>query len=309
MDIVTVFGGSGFIGRYVIREIAKTGARIRAAVRRPELAGFLKPMGDVGQIVPISANIRYESSVANAVSGADTVINLVGILYPSGKQSFQNLQAKGAKTVAKEAAAAGAKSLVQISALGAIKDSASLYASSKAQGEEFVLDEFPDATIIRPSLVFGPEDDFFNRFAALARISPILPLIGGGHSRFQPIYVGDLASAIANVAKNVESRSTLYEIGGPKTYSFRELIEIILKYTGRRRLLAPVPFQIAMLQAFFTELLPISILTRDQVSLLRHDNILTGKKLGLTDLGIEATALETILPTYLKRYRRGVWHN
>ncbi|MEE2662255.1 MAG: complex I NDUFA9 subunit family protein [Pseudomonadota bacterium] len=309
MDIVTVFGGSGFIGRYVIRELAKTGARIRAAVRRPELAGFLKPMGDVGQIVPIATNVRYASSVAKAVSGADTVINLVGVLYPSGKQSFQNLQAKGAKIVAREAAEAGTKSLVHISALGAAQNSPSLYASTKAQGEEFVLDEFPDATIIRPSLAFGPEDDFFNRFAALARISPFMPLIGGGYSKFQPIYVGDLASAVTTVAENSRTRSNIYEIGGPKTYSFRELIEIILQQIGRRRLLAPIPFQIAMLQAFFMEFLPVSILTRDQVSLLRHDNILSGKQLGLLDLGIEPTALETILPTYLNRYRRGVWHN
>ena len=309
MDIVTVFGGSGFIGRYVIREIAKTGARIRAAVRRPELANFLKPMGDVGQIVPISANVRNESSVATAVSSADPVINLVGVLYPSGKQSFQNLQAKGAKIIARQAAAAGAKSFVHISALGADQNSASMYASTKAQGEEFVLDEFPAAKIIRPSLVFGPEDDFFNRFAALARISPVLPLIGGGHSRFQPIYVGDLASAITAAAGNIETRSKLYEMGGPKTYSFRDLIDIILKLTGRRRLLTAIPFQIAMLQAFFIELLPIPILTRDQVSLLRHDNIVSGKQLGLADLGIEPTALETILPTYLKRFRRGVWHS
>jgi uncharacterized protein YbjT (DUF2867 family) len=308
MDIVTVFGGSGFIGRYVIREIAKTGARIRAAVRRPERANFLKPMGDVGQIVPVSANIRYESSVKNAVSGADTVINLVGVLYPSGNQSFQNLQAEGARVVAREAAAAGVKSFVHISALGATKNSTSVYASSKAQGEEFVLAEFPDAKIFRPSLVFGPEDDFFNRFAAVARLSPILPLIGGGHTRFQPIYVGDLASAITAAAKNIETRGALYEVGGPKTYSFRELIEMVLQHVGRRRLLAPVPFPIAMLQAFFIELLPIPILTRDQVSLLRQDNILSGEQLGLMDLGIESTALETILPTYLKRYRRGVWH-
>ena len=309
MNIVTVFGGSGFIGRYVIREIAKTGARIQAAVRRPERAGFLKPMGDVGQIVPISANIRHEASVANAVYGADTVINLVGVLYPSGKQSFQNLQVEGARIVAKEAAAAGARSLVHISALGADQNSTSAYASSKAQGEEFVLDEFPDAKIIRPSLVFGPEDEFFNRFAALARISPVLPLIGGGHNKFQPIYVGDLASAIATVAKNTEIGSTLYELGGPKTYSFRELIELTLKHIGRRRLLAPVPFKIAMLQAFFLELFPMSILTRDQVILLRHDITLSGTEPGLTDLGIESTALETILPTYLSRHRRGVWHN
>lgn len=308
MNVVTVFGGSGFIGRYVVSEIAKTGARVRVAVRRPELAGFLKPMGDVGQIIPISANIRNKDSVASAIDGADTVINLVGILYPSGKQTFQNVQTDGAETIAKKAKAAGVKTFVHVSALGADQTSSSLYAATKGLGEQSVVENFPSAIIFRPSIVFGPEDNFFNRFAALACKAPVLPLICGGRTKFQPVYVGDLASAIRIAAQTASNGGKLYEVGGPHNYSFRELIEIILRHIDRRRLLAPIPYPIAMAQALFAELLPVPIVTRDQVRLLKYDNILSGKELGLDDLAIKSTALETILPTYLNRYRRGVWH-
>jgi uncharacterized protein YbjT (DUF2867 family) len=319
MNVVTVFGGSGFIGRYVVREIARTGARVRAAVRRPDNAGFLKPMGDVGQVVPIAANIRDDASVAAAVDGADTVINLVGVLVPDRDQSFQNLQADGAHRVARAAKSAGAERLIQMSAIGADPASDSVYASTKGAGEQLVSEAFPGATIVRPSIVFGPEDDFFNQFAAMARLSPVLPLIGGGHTKFQPVYVGDVADAVASMAQNPKTAGTVYELGGPQVYSFRALLEMILAEIGRKRLLVPVPFPVATAQAAALELAlvvptalgigPTAPLTRDHVALLRHDNVLSGDFPGLDDLGVDATALEAILPTYLRRYRRGVWHS
>lgn len=309
MDVVTVFGASGFIGRYVVGEIAKTGARVRAAVRRPDSAGYLKPMGDVGQVTPIAANIRDDASVTAAVDGADTVINLVGILFPGGKQSFDALQVDGARRVAAAAKAAGAQRLVHMSAIGADPDSDSTYASTKGIGEQQVQEAFPGASIVRPSIVFGPEDDFFNKFAVIARLAPALPLIGGGHTQFQPVYVGDVADAVAAICASPKTAGATYELGGPQVYSFRRLMEIMLEEIGRKRLLVPVPFPIAKLKAAVLELSPIPILTRDQVRLLQKDNIVSGELPGLDDLGIDATALETILPSYLRRYRRGVWHS
>ncbi len=319
MKVVTVFGGSGFIGRYVVREIAKTGARVRVAVRRPESAGFVKPMGDVGQVVPMAANIRDDASVAAAVDGADTVINCVGILFPEGKQTFDSLQAEGAGRVAAAATAAGAERLIQISAVGTDADSDSAYARSKAAGEALVTEAFSGATIIRPSVVFGPEDDFFNKFATIARLAPALPLIGGGHTLFQPVYAGDVADAVAAAAQTVKSAGTVYELGGPRTCSFKELMEIMLAEIGRKRLLIPIPFLAASIQAGAMEIAsslplaigigPITPITRDQVTLLKKDNVVSGDFPGLEDLAIDATAMETILPTYLGRYRRGVWHS
>ena len=318
MDVVTVFGASGFIGRYVVAEIAKSGARVRAAVRRPDRAGFLKPMGDVGQVTPVAANIRNDASVAAAVDGADTVINLVGILFSRNKQTFESLQADGALRVARAAKTTGAKRLVQVSAIGADARSESAYASTKGIGEQNVQEAFPGATIVRPSIVFGPEDDFFNRFAALARVSPAMPLIGGGRTKFQPVYVGDVAHAIASICQAPKSAGATYELGGPQVHSFRELIEIVLKEIDRKRLLVTMPFPIATAQAFILELaflLPQMLnlganppVTVDQVRLLRRDNVVTGDLPGLEDLGIDAIALEAILPAYLRRYRRGVWH-
>ena len=319
MKVVTVFGGSGFIGRYVVREIAKTGARVRVAVRRPESAGFVKSMGDVGQVVPTAANIRDDASVAAAVDGADMVINCVGILFPQGKQTFDNLQAEGAGRGAAAAKTAGAERLIQISAVGADADSDSSYARSKAAGEALVTEAFSGATIIRPSLVFGPEDDFFNKFAAIARLAPALPLIGGGQTMFQPVYTGDVADAVAAAAQNAKSVGTTYELGGPRTYSFKELMEIMLAEIGRKRLLVPMPFFAASIQAGVMEIAsivpaalgigPTTPITRDQVTLLKQDNVVSGDFPGLENLAIEATAMETILPTYLRRYRRGVWHS
>ena len=265
MEVVTVFGASGFIGRYVVREIARTGARIRVAVRRPDEAGFLKPMGDVGQITPVAANIRDDASVAAAVSGADTVVNLVGLLTESGKQTFGAVHAEGAHRIATAAKAAGTERLIQISAIGADPVSDSTYASTKGAGENLVRDAFADASIVRPSLVFGPEDDFFNKFAMIARLSPVLPLIGGGHTKFQPVYVGDVADAIAAIAGDDRRKGETFELGGPHVYSFRRLMEILLDEIGRKRLLVPMPFCVAALEGAVIERTPWPLLPRDQL--------------------------------------------
>lgn len=303
--VITVFGGSGFIGRHLVQRLARRGWIIRVAVRHPDSALFLKPFGDVGQITPIPASLRHEGSVRAAVAGADAVVNLVGILYERGRQRFDAIHAQGARLVAETAKAAGATRLVQMSALGADSTSPADYARSKAAGEAAAATAFPGASIVRPSVVFGPEDDFFNRFAALARISPVLPLIGGGHTRFQPVYVGDVADAMVRMLESDAARGRTYELGGPRIYSFRELMELTLQATGRRRLLVPLPFWAASLQAAFFELLPKPPLTRDQVRLLQRDNVVTTGMPGLAELGITPTAAELIIPTYLDIYRVG----
>ena len=305
LEVVTVFGGSGFVGRSIVRELAKTGARVRVAVRRPEQALSLKPMGDVGQITPISGNIRDDASVHAAVEGSDAVINLVGILYERGRQTFEEVHTEGAARIARAAAAAGARRFVQMSSIGANANADSDYARSKGAGEERVMAEFPGATVVRPSIVFGPDDDFFNRFAAMARCVPALPLIGGGHTRFQPVYVGDIADAVMAILNDDDTAGKTYELGGPNVYTFAELMEILLAEIRRQRLLLPLPFGLASLQALFLELMPIPPLTRDQVRQLRHDNVVREGALGFKDLGITPTALEVVLPTYLDRYRRG----
>jgi len=301
--VVTVFGGSGFIGRHLIGRLARQGWIVRVAVRRPSRAGFLKPMGDVGQITPIRAPIQDRIAVESAVAGADAVINLVGILYERRHQTFAAVHDRGAQTVAAASAAAGVGRLVQVSAIGADPHSTADYARSKGAGEAAVRTACPDAVILRPSVVFGPEDGFFNRFAELARISPILPLIGGGGTRFQTVYVGDVADAIAKSVSDPACAGRTYELGGPHVYTFKELMELLLRQIHRRRLLIPWPFAMAELQAIFFELLPVPPLTRDQVRMLRHDNVVAEGALTLADLGIAPTAAEVILPTYLDRYR------
>lgn len=304
-ELITVFGGSGFIGRHVIRKLAKRGARVRAAVRQPNLAGYLKPMGDVGQIEPVQANIRYESSIIQAMRDADRVINLTGILYESGPQKFTRVQAEGAGAIARAAKAAGVRKLVHVSAIGADAASNSAYARSKAAGEAAVREYFPSATIIRPSVVFGPEDDFFNRFAMLARALPALPLIGGGHTKMQPVYVGDVADAIVRALYDSATDGRIYELGGPQIYTMKQIMELVLAVTGRRRLLLPLPFFAARIQAALLQLLPKPLLTVDQVRLLEVDNVVSAGALGLKDLGItQLTSAEVVLPGYLYRYRR-----
>lgn len=305
--LVTIFGGSGFVGRHVVRALCKRGYRIRVAVRRPDLAGHLQPLGRVGQIHAVQANVRYPGSVEAAVQDASVVINLVGILFERGRQSFEAVQAQGAAVVAQAAATTGAR-LIHVSAVGADPNSASLYARSKAAGEAAVREAQPDAVIFRPSIVFGPEDDFFNRFAALARMSPVLPLIGGGATRFQPVYVGDVAEAIARAVEDQVRRRTIYELGGPEVRTFKELMEYVLAVTERRRLLVPLPYTLAKLQAYVLQLMPKPMLTPDQVELLRHDNVVSplaepeGRT--LQAIGINPVAMETIVPSYLWRFRR-----
>ena len=302
---VTVFGGSGFLGRYLVKRLAARGVRVRAAVRDPERAGFLKPMGNVGQVMPVPADVRSDAAVRRAVEGADAVVNFVGVLYERGRQTFGAIHVEGARRVAAAAAAAGASRFVHISAIGADPESGSAYARSKAAGERAVAEAFPGATIVRPSIVFGPEDSFFNRFGAMARIAPALPLIGGGETRFQPVYVGDVADAIVRILDDPETAGRTYELGGPRIYTFRELMQLVLQETGRRRLLLPLPFALAKLQAAFLQFLPHPPLTPDQVELLKRDNVVGAGAPGLAELGIKPTAVEAVIPTYMFRYRRG----
>ncbi len=303
--IVTVFGGSGFLGRYVVQGLARDGWMIRVAVRHPGQAKFLKPLGEIGQITPLCVPVQDSEAVAAALSGADAAVNLTGILFESGKQRFAAVHTEGAKAIATAAAAAGVRSLVQVSAIGASPESASAYARSKGEGEDAVRAAFPEATILRPSVIFGPEDDFFNRFAEMARFSPVLPLIGGGGTRFQPVYVGDVARAVVKALGDPACRGKVYELGGPKIYSFKELMQLLVKAIDRKRALVSLPFGLARLQATFLELLPKPPLTRDQVTLLRQDNVVSEGSLTLADLGIEATAAETVIPGYLDKYRSG----
>jgi uncharacterized protein YbjT (DUF2867 family) len=307
--LATVFGGAGFIGRYVVQRLARAGWRIRVPARNPDSALFLKPLGDVGQIVPMAANIRNELSVRRAVEGAGAVFNLVGILSERGRQSFDAVHREGAERIARIAAEMGAARLLHISALGADPQSPSKYARSKAAGEAAVRAAFPGATLFRPSIVFGPEDDFFNRFARLTRLLPALPLIGGGKTRFQPVYVGDVAEALAAALADPRTMGQIFELGGPQTYSFRQLMEILLAAVGRKRWLVPVPFPVATAQGAVLSLLPNPPLTRDQVKLLRRDNVVSGLFPGLIELGVRPTALEAVIPTYLDRFRPGGWYS
>ncbi len=308
--LVTVFGGSGFVGRHVVRALAKDGWRIRAASRRPDLAGHLQPMGGVGQIMPVQANLRYPDSVARAVEGADAVVNLVSTLAKHGQQTFDALNAKGARAVARAAREAGATSLVHVSALGADLKSKSDYARSKAEGERAVLEEFPAAIVLRPSIVFGPEDEFFNRFAAMAQLSPMMPLVGGGRTKFQPVFVGDIAIAISNVLAGGGKPGTVYELGGPEVATFRQLLDRTQAWTGRSKPYLPLPFWLAKLQALLTWPLPNSIrpLTLDQVRLLQVNNVVSeaAVKEGRTLAGLGVTQAQpvgAIVPLYLERFR------
>jgi uncharacterized protein YbjT (DUF2867 family) len=305
--LVTIYGGSGFLGRHVVRAIARTGARMRIAVRRPELAGHLQPLGGVGQIVPVQANVRFPDSLLAPAEDADAVVNLVGILFASGKQTFKTVQDEGARHVAEAAKAAGARALVHVSAIGADANSPSVYARTKAAGEAAVQETYPGAIIFRPSVVFGPEDEFFNRFAALARISPVLPLIGGGHTKFQPVFVGDVAQAVVAALEGRASQSAPYELGGPQIMTMREVMERVLAYSMRSRPLVPVPFWFAKLQGAFLQWLPKPPLTVDQVRLLQTDNVVSeaATKAGRTleGLGIDPVAVASVVPDYLEQFR------
>ena len=305
--LVTVFGGSGFVGRNVVRALCKRDYRIRVAVRRPELAGYLQPLGKVGQIHAVQANLRYPASVEAAMRDSHVAINLVGILTEGGAQTFDAVQGRGAGAVAKAAGAVGAR-MVHVSAIGADENSPSRYARAKAAGEKAVLSATPAATIMRPSIVFGPEDQFTNRFAALARMSPMLPLIGGGVTRLQPVYVGDVATAVADAVDGKAKAGATYELGGPEVLTMREIMEIILATIERRRMLVSLPFGLAKWQALLLQFAPGPLkLTPDQVELLRSDNVVSdaAKAAGLTleGLGVAPDSLEAIAPQYLWRFR------
>lgn len=304
--LITIYGGAGFLGRYVAQALARTGCRMRVAVRRPDLAGHLQPLGNVGQIHAVQANLRHEDSVRRAAEGADAVVNLVGILYKSGQQTFRAVQAEGAYTVARAAREAGARAMVHVSAIGADSNSDSAYASSKGQGEAGVLEAFPQAVILRPSIIFGPEDQFFNRFAGLGRLSPVMPLIGGS-TRFQPVYVGDVAQAVVAALEGRAKPGVTYELGGPRIYSFRQLLGKVAEYTNRKWLYLPLPFWLAKLQGAFLQILPTPPLTLDQVRLLQNDNVVSEEAVSegrtLQGLDIQPRPVEAIVPQYLVRFR------
>ncbi|MDD3836563.1 MAG: complex I NDUFA9 subunit family protein [Phenylobacterium sp.] len=308
-DLVTVVGGSGFIGSQVVRALARKGLRLRIAVRRPHLAGDLRVHGEVGQIDLVQANIRNPASLAEAMDGAAACVNLVAVAYEHGRQKFQSLHVMGARNAADAARKAGVSRFVQVSALGADADSPAKFARTKAEGEAAAREIYPDAVVVRPSVVFGPEDNFFNRFAQMATISPVLPLVGGGKTRFQPVFVGDVARAIAETVVRTEVAGRTYELGGPAVYTFRELMELMLAEIQRKRLLLPIPFPAAALLGAVGDLVAATPvpppITSDQVKLLKADNVVSPGAPGLAELGITPTTLEAVIPTYLYRYRRG----
>ncbi|MBW8320010.1 MAG: complex I NDUFA9 subunit family protein [Rhizobium sp.] len=306
--LVTVFGGSGFVGRHVVRALAKRGYRIRVAVRRPDLAFFLQPLGNVGQISFVQANLRYRASVDKAVQGADHVVNCVGILFESGRNSFDAVQDFGARAVAEAARSVGAR-LTHISAIGADAKSDSDYAATKGRAEDAVRSILPDAVILRPSIIFGPEDGFFNKFAAMAKIMPVLPLVGGGKTKFQPVHVEDVAEAVARSVDGKLTPGAVYELGGRDVMTFRECLEAMLEVIGRKRPFLTLPFGVASLIGSLSSMIPFvsRALTSDLVKLLKSENIVadSAKAEGRTleGMGISPVSLESILPTYLVHYR------
>jgi len=305
-DLVTVFGASGFVGRHAVRALAQEGWRIRAVCRKPNLANYLLPAGHVGQIQLTRGNVNDDEDVAKAVAGAGAVVNTTGVLFGHGEQDFDHINAEAPRRIAIAARAAGARSLVHVSAIGADPDAESDYATSKGCGERYLREEYPDATVLRPSVIFGAEDRFFNKFASLARLLPGLPLIGGGHTRFQPVWVTDLADAIVRSLALADARGQTYEIGGPAVLTFREILEFVLRETGRKRLLVPVPFWLASVEAFFLQMPGIiglePLLTTDQVTLLKSDNVVHEGAKTFAELGIAPHTIESVVPSYIWRF-------
>jgi NADH dehydrogenase len=306
--IVTVIGGSGFLGRHIVRALAKRGYRVRVACRRPDLAGHVQPLGTPGQIMPVQANVRYPDSIVAACQGATAVVNLPGILFSGGSQTFDSVHAFGAEAAARAAKAVKARAHIHMSAIGADPNSASDYARTKAEGEARARAAYSGTIILRPSIVFGPEDGFFNRFATMARFSPVLPLIGGGTTRYQPVFVGDVAEAVARLVDRGEATGRTYELGGPEIRTFAELMQFMLETIGRKRILLPIPWPIAKMMAAITGLLPRPPLTLDQVELLKTDNVVSdaARREGRTleGLGIAPDSIEAQVPSYLYRYRK-----
>lgn len=302
--IISVIGGTGFLGRYVVRQLAREGYCVQVISRDPSKGAALKPSGDVGQIVPIAGDITHIGPLHDALHRSWAVVNLTGILYEKGRQNFTALHATGPEKLAQAAAGADVSRFIHVSSLGIDKAMGSQYARTKALGEKAVQAAFPTATILRPGVIFGPEDNFFNQFAAMASLSPALPLIGGGRTRFQPVYVGDVAKAVVACLKTTDSEGQIYELGGPQIYTFKEILEYICHVTGRKRRLVNVPFGMASGMGTVAELFPTPPLTRDQVRLLRHDNVVSPNAKGLAALGISATAIDVVVPEYLERFKK-----
>jgi uncharacterized protein YbjT (DUF2867 family) len=300
-ELVTVFGGSGFIGKAVVQHLAKAGYRVRVAVRHPNNALHVKPLGDLGQVQISQANLRNRSSVEAAIFGADYVINLVGILYESGAQTFDKVHHKGAELIAKVSADASVKKFIHLSAIGADLESTSKYARSKAAGEVSILKAYPKATIVRPSIVFGPDDLFFNKFAGLAKLFRVMPVICG-KTKMQPVYVGDVAAAIGSIIGRLDTQGKTYELGGPKVFTFRALLEMVNSVTELNATMISIPIHLAYFQAFFFGMFPNPMVTIDQLKLLEHDNVVGSGKT-FSDLGITPTPTEAIVPNYLMHYK------
>ena len=298
---VTVFGGSGFLGRQIVRRLAGEGAAVRVAVRHPERAAFLTGTGAAGEITAVYADVWDEASVGPAVAGAEAVVNTVGHYVERGRASFAAIHGQGAMQVARAAAQAGVRRLVHISGIGADPASASPYVRARGIGERLVREAFPEATILRPSVLFGPEDAFLNRLAGLARVMPALPLFGSGATKLQPVYVRDVAEAVARALATPAAQGRVYELGGPRIYTYEELVRLVLAQIGRKRLLVPIPFVIWELLAALVAPLPHRPVSRDQVILMKRDNVVAASALTFAELGIAPTPLEEVLPTYLGR--------
>ena len=303
--IIAIFGAGGFIGKHLIRNLTKLGYRIKIATRNPYLKGYLKPLGNPGQIELFKTNIFNEEDVKNVLKNCDLVINLVGILYETGKQKFNHIHSHFPHLLSNLCNGEGIKNLIHISALGVKEKHNSLYIQSKLEGEKNIQDNFKPSVILRPSVVFGPSDQFFERFASIAQFSPFLPLIGGGKTKFAPIYVGDVAKAIVKALELNNSKPKIYELGGPENYSFKELMEILLREIKKKRFLISIPFGFAKFQSYFLQMLPNPLLTPDQVELLKHHNIVSGEHPTLEDLGITGTPIQSILSKYIYRFREG----
>ena len=302
-EAITIFGGSGFVGRYVVSRLAARGCEIRVVTRRPDRASFLKVYGDVGQIVPLASDLRDEKALLSTMEGSTAVINLIGIIAQSKRESFESVHVEVPRRIGLACNQLGIKNVVHLSAIGASVGAEAEYSRSKGYGERVLMETLPEVKIVRPSLIFGPEDKFFNLFAQVMTLSPLIPLMGGGKTRFQPVYVGDCAQAVINALEVSEQKT--YEAGGPHIYTFRELMELISKTIRRKRWFYSVPWSVAFLKARVLEVLPSPLLTRDQVRLLMKDSVVSSGALTLEDLGITPTAVEAIIPSYLERFRPG----
>jgi len=303
--IIAIFGAGGFIGKHLMRQLTKLGYRLKIATRNPYLKGYLKPLGNPGQIELFKTNIFNQDDVKKILQNCDLAINLVGILFENRKQKFNHIHSEFPYLLSNLCQELGIKNLVHISALGVKENHSSEYMKSKLMGEKNIMNNFSSSVILRPSIVFGPEDKFFNSFASIAQISPALPLIGGGKTKFAPIYVGDVAKAIVKALELNNSKPNIYELGGPENYSFKELMEILLLEIKKKRLLISVPFGFAKFQSYFLQIMPNPLLTPDQVELLKYNNIISGDHLTLKDLGITGTTIQNILPKYIYRFRTG----